>query len=368
MYAAIRKGLFRIDAENAHGLAFAAGKVAQTTVAKLLARRFRVNSPRLRQSLLGLEFETPVGLAAGMDKNAELLGLWPALGFGFAEVGSVTARASLGNPKPRAFRLPADRALINRMGLNNEGAEHVARRLASMPPGSFPVGINIAKTHDPEIEGQQAVEDFATSFRLLAPHADFIAINVSCPNTREGKTFEDPKIFEQLMARLAEVRAEIAATAPILVKVSPPPPPPEAISSAIDELVDIALAHGVAGFIACNTASDRQGLMSTDAEIARIGRGGLSGAPLAQRSTRMIRHLYRRLGGRAPIIGVGGVSSLTTAVAKIEAGASLIELYSGLVYEGPGLASRLAGQLDDWLASAGYSHISEAVGSSAGDE
>ncbi len=351
MYAGVRRLLFRMDPERAHDLAFVSARLAQATMCSLFGARFRHRLPRLQQTILGLTFESPFGLAAGFDKNAELVEFWRALGFGFVEVGSVTAQASPGNPRPRAFRLLDDRALVNRMGLNNVGREAVAERLAMLPAlDDFPIGINIAKTHDPEILGAAAIEDFCASYRTLAPHASYVALNVSCPNTREGKTFEDPDAFDALLAAIAAERARVTSTAPLLVKLSPPPLAPEPIPGQVDELVSIALERGVDGFIACNTAADRAGL-KTDAErIAAIGRGGLSGAPVRERSSRLVAHLYRRLQGRHPIIGVGGVSSFEDALDKLKAGASLVEIYTGLVYEGPGLASRLAGQLDDWLA------------------
>jgi len=365
VYRVLRKALFRVDAERAHGLAFAAAKMAQRVGLPVVRSVYRSRVDGLGQRLWGHNFETPIGLAAGFDKNAELIELWSALGFGFCEVGSVSARPSPGNPKPRAFRLPGDEALINRMGLNNDGALEVAERLAHASSRSIPVGINIAKTHDPSLEGASAIEDFCQSFRVLAPQADFITLNVSCPNTREGKTFEDPEGFAALMAAIRSERDELSDGVAVLVKLSPPPGLPAAIPGSVDQLVDIALEHGIDGFVACNTASDREGLGTSADEIERIGRGGLSGRPLAARSTRLVAHLYRRLRGEVPIVGVGGVSTLADATEKIEAGASLLQLYTGLVYRGPGLPGRLAKGLAGWLAQAGYDSIDAAVGSRA---
>lgn len=363
MYERLRGALFRMDPERAHHLACRAAKLAQVTSLSLFQRKFGFRSTRLHQSLWGLDFASPIGLAAGFDKNAELIRFWQALGFGFVEVGSVTANPSEGNPRPRAFRLPDDSALINRMGLNNDGAKVIADRIArtTVPPG-FPVGINLAKTHDPAIMGDAAIEDFRSSFRSLANHASYVALNVSCPNTREGKTFEDPESFAALLQMVAGERKKLARDVPVLVKLSPPPPAPQPISGVVHELVDIALEHGVDGFIACNTAGDRHGLQTGSERIDEIGRGGLSGKPVAERSTRLVAHLYRRLQGEVPIIGVGGVASVVGALAKIEAGASLVELYTGMVYEGPGLASRLARELDHWLEEGGLPSISAAVG------
>ncbi|MBT8492146.1 MAG: quinone-dependent dihydroorotate dehydrogenase [Deltaproteobacteria bacterium] len=364
MYSLLRRTLFKLDAERAHSLAVGAARIAQSTMPGLLAWRRRYRSDRLRQSLWFREFETPFGLAAGFDKNAELIDFWRAYGFGFTEVGSVTARPSPGNPKPRAFRLAGDRALINRMGLNNDGADEVAERLARRRVHrDFPVGINLAKTHDPEIFGDAAIEDFRQSFRLLAPLADYVALNVSCPNTREGKTFEDPDAFDTLLAAVFAERESLSLSVPVLVKLSPPLPAPSPISGHVLELVELALARGVAGFIACNTASDRLGLRADVGRLEAIGKGGLSGRPVKERSTRLIRHLYRRLQGEVPIIGVGGVSSTADAIDKLAAGANLVELYTGLVYQGPGLASRMARELDRYLDDHGMTHVRELIGS-----
>ena len=214
VYRYLRPLLFRLDAEAAHNAARRAAKLAQAggPAGGLAAVRalFRFEHDALRQRLLGIEFANPVGLAAGFDKNAELVAFWAALGFGFAEVGSVTARPSAGNPRPRAFRLPADRALVNRMGLNNDGADAVAERLQTMDLARserpLPLGVNLAKTHDPAILGDAATEDFVTSFRRLAPVADYVALNVSCPNTAEGKTFEEPSAFDGLLTAVMAAR------------------------------------------------------------------------------------------------------------------------------------------------------------------
>ena len=332
---------------------------------------FTYRDARLVQTLwknegrAGLTFGNPVGLAAGFDKNAALVPFWAALGFGFAEVGSVTARPSPGNPRPRAFRLPADRALVNRMGLNNEGAEAVAARLAaSPPPPGFVLGVNVAKTHDPAILGADAIADFRTSVRLLLPHAPYLALNVSCPNTAEGKTFEEPDALDALLEAVMAERAAAGLRMPVLVKLSPP-----ALADVdlglVDELVAISRAHEVEGFIATNTAPDRDGLTTPAATLDAVGRGGLSGAPLAARSERLVRHLYRHTAGALPIVGVGGIDSAEAAYRRIRAGASLVQVYTGLVYEGPGLARRINRGLVRLLDQDRLGSISEAVGTDA---
>jgi dihydroorotate dehydrogenase len=368
MYRALRPLLFRLDAEAAHDTAQRAAKLAQAGGPAAVRALFRFEHAALRQRVLGLDVANPVGLAAGFDKNAELVPFWAALGFGFAEVGSVTARPSAGNPKPRAFRLPDDRALINRMGLNNEGADAVAERLEALRSDrsaqTLPLGVNLAKTHDPAILGDAATADFLYSFRRLAPLADYVALNVSCPNTAEGKTFEEPAAFDALLAAVMDARAEMMLTVPVLVKLSPPhtasfDPGP------VNELVEIALGHGVAGFVATNTASNRKGLATPEARLSEIGRGGLSGRPLAARATALVRHLYGRTDGRVPIIGVGGIDSAEAAYRRIRAGASLVQLYTALVYEGPGLVGRINKGLVRLLESDGLTSIADAVGADA---
>jgi dihydroorotate dehydrogenase len=371
MYRLLRPLLFRLDAEAAHALGARAAR-AGLAAAPLTRALFRYDDPRLAQTLFagagrpGLAFRSPVGLAAGFDKNAALVPFWAALGFGFAEVGSVTARPSAGNPRPRAFRLVEDRALVNRMGLNNEGAEAVAARLARLErPAGLVLGVNVAKTHDPAVLGDEAVEDFRRSVRRLLPHADYLALNVSCPNTAEGKTFEEPAALDALLAAVMAERAAAALHPPVLVKLSPPPPTPDADLGAVDELVAVARAHGVDGFIATNTAPDRAGCTADAAALARVGAGGLSGRPLAARAERMTRHLYRATGGALPVIGVGGVDSAGEAYRRIRAGASLVEVYSGLVYEGPGLVRRIAKGLVRFLERDGLGSVAEAVGADA---
>ena len=391
MYRFLRPLLFRLDAEDAHGLGVRAARLGQRAPGVVRAL-FRPPDARLGQTILGLRFASPVGLAAGFDKNADLVPFWPTLGFGFAEIGSVTALASSGNARPRAFRLPADGALVNRMGLNNDGAEAVARRLAATPrPPGFVLGVNVAKTHSPDILGDAGVEDFRASVRQLAPHADYLALNVSCPNTAEGKTFETPDALDALLrsvmtelgggtrgtgdegnpepSRSAAPLApsplphpgERSEPPPVLVKLSPPPAR-GVDAGATDELVQICLRHGVAGFITSNTASDRDGLASGADELATIGTGGLSGRPLAARALALTRHLYRATKGRVPILGVGGVDSPEAAYARIRAGASLVQVYTGLVYEGPGLVGRIHRGLIRQLDRDGIGALADAVG------
>lgn len=367
MYRFFRPLLFALGAEPAHRVATGAAHLAQAThTAPLLAPLFAFEHEALHQQVWGLDFANPVGLAAGFDKNAVLVPFWERLGFGFVEVGSVSARPARGNPRPRAFRLPEDAALINRMGLNNQGARRVARRLARVVPRvRMPLGINLAKTHDPSILGEAAVEDFRQSFRLLAPHAAYVTLNISCPNTAEGKTFEDPAALDALLSAVFAERTAAGLDVPVLVKLSPPLTDRVVFDSLVEELVAVARAHGVAGFVATNTAADREGLSTPEAVLDAIGRGGLSGAPIERRATQLVRYLYQKTGGSVPIIGVGGIASAEAAYAKIRAGASLVQLYTGLVYEGPGLVRRIKEGLVELLRRDGLASVRDAVGADA---
>ena len=275
----------------------------------------------------------------------------------------MTARPSKGNPRPRAFRLPEDRALINRMGLNNQGADKVARRIARLETArSVPLGINLAKTHDPAILGDDAVADFRFSFRRLAPLADYVALNISCPNTAEGKTFEEPDALDALLGAVFHERKELGLKVPVLVKLSPPLSPKVVYDSQVEEAVAAALAHGVHGFIATNTASDRAHLETAPDVLKQIGRGGLSGAPLRARATQLVRYLYRKTDGRVPIIGVGGIFTAEDAYERIRAGAALVQVYTGMVYEGPGLVRTLKEGLVQLLDADGHSSLPAAIG------
>lgn len=365
MYQFIRPLLFGLDAERAHRASTGTARIAQAVSLSPVESLFRFAHPSLHQTLWGHSVRNPVGLAAGFDKNGRLVHFWGALGFGLAEVGSVSANPSEGNPRPRAFRLPDDRALINRMGLNNEGAERVAARLRSARNGEpeLPLlGINLAKTHDPDIMGAAAVSDFRASFRRLAPLADYIALNISCPNTREGKTFEAPDALDALLAEIFAERAGLDLDVPVLLKLSPPLSEQVAFDSQLEEIVALAQTHGVHGFIATNTASDRAGLTTSPEKLEAIGPGGLSGPPLAARATRLVRLLYRKTSGELPIIGVGGVDGPEAAYRKIRAGASLVQCYTGLIYEGPGLVKRIKKGLVRLLERDGFGSVGEAVG------
>lgn len=345
--------LFQLDAEKAHDATCrAAKKVDQSKVlASLTDSLYNFQSPLLSQSFWGHTFRNPVGLAAGFDKNGCLVNAMETLGMGFVEVGSVTAQASSGNPKPRAFRLPKDQALINRMGLNNDGAQTVVKRLQNAT-FNIPLGINIAKTHNPNIMGSKAIEDYIFSYREAQKIADYIALNISCPNTTEGKTFEDPRVLNNLLSAIQKEKG--INMVPTLVKFSPDLGQPQ-----LEELVNVCETHHIDGYVACNTSSSRRKLKTKAAQLDEIGRGGLSGAPLSSRSIRTIRWIREIAGNRKPIIGVGGINSFETVLEMMKAGANLLQVYTGLVYEGPALVKRINRKFADYLQQHDLASIGE---------
>jgi len=280
-----------------------------------------------------MSFRNPVGIAAGFDKNAEHIDALTSLGFGFVEVGSVTARPSAGNPKPRLFRLPRDGALINRMGLNNRGAEAAAARLGKTRR-DVPIFVNIAKSHAPGLEGALAVEDYLISVRLMSPVADVLVLNISCPNSGDGRTFEDPEALHQLLSAVTAVRDGT----PLLVKVSP-----DLDAAALDEVIDIAVHYGVDGFTATNTTVNRDNLSTSAGRLESIGAGGLSGAPLHERALATVRRIRKRV--NLPIVGVGGIRGPAEAQAFLEAGATLVQHYTGFIYGGPTIVRRICAGL-----------------------
>lgn len=326
----VKPFLFNKDAEWAHEKAVdLATKTSQSVILQTAAKTlFGFESPRLKQTLFGCTFPNPVGLAAGFDKNGTTPIAMQALGFGFVEVGSITAKSSDGNPKPRAFRLPADHSLINRMGLNNEGTDTIIKRLENLDL-EIPLGINIAKTNDASIHGDAALQDYLYSYEKAQPVADYITVNISCPNTGEGKTFEDPAALHDLLAVLKPGQQD---KKPTLVKLTV-----DLDRKSLEKLVEICEDFSVAGYVATNTSSVREGLHTDPKRLQQIGNGGLSGRAIREKSTQVVRWLREIAGPDKPIIGVGGIDHPDAAIEKIQAGANLIQLYTGLVYCGPTL-------------------------------
>jgi dihydroorotate dehydrogenase len=330
MYDALfRHGFTRVDAERAHHAGFRAIRAARP----VLARRKVPGTP---VQAMGLTFPNRLGLAAGFDKNAVGIDALAALGFGHVEIGTVTALAQPGNPKPRLFRLPEDRAILNRMGFNNDGAEVVAERLAQRlrarggRPGPV-LGVNIGKSK--VVPEEAAVGDYETSARLLAPYADYLVVNVSSPNTPGLRDLQAVEKLEPILSRVQAVAGEL----PLLVKIAP-----DLSDDDVLAVADLALSLRLAGVIATNTTISRDGLATDAKKVGHLGAGGLSGDPLTERSTAVMRLLRDRVGPELCLIGVGGISTPQDAVARVEAGATLVQAYTGFVYGGPTWPRRVA--------------------------
>jgi dihydroorotate dehydrogenase len=360
LYSLVRPLLFKADAEWTHHQMITVGKmISQHRFFQVpLDGLYHYEDPRLEVGLFGKRLRNPIGTAAGFDKNAELGNVLTAVGFGFAEVGSITAQASQGNPTPRLFRLPPDQAIINRMGLNNYGADYLAHTLANRTT-DLPIAVNIAKTHDPKLLGDAAIADFCHSVKTLYPYGQCIVLNISCPNTAEGKTFEEPAALEALLQAVREVEQQFPERKPILLKLSP-----DISFKQLDNILAIAQRYNIAGYVISNTSSQRTGLTTPAQHIAAIGKGGLSGKPLQQSSTAMIKYVYQH-GNQPFIIGVGGIFSAADAYSKIKAGASLVELYTGLIYQGPGIVKQIKRGLVELLIKDGFKSIEGAVGTAA---
>ncbi|WP_429428120.1 quinone-dependent dihydroorotate dehydrogenase [Nocardia sp. GAS34] len=352
MYALLLKVMFRLQPETIHHLAFAAMQFATRYFPgrKLTGAMLVDTDPILATRVFGVDFPAPLGLAAGFDKNADGVDAWGPLGFGYAEIGTVTAQAQPGNPAPRLFRLPADRALINRMGFNNFGAAPAAEHLAHRLPGGVPIGANIGKTK--VVEPEDAAGDYAISAKLFGPVADFMVVNVSSPNT---PGLRDLQAVTSLRPILQAVLDEVSV--PVLVKIAP-----DLSDEDIDAVADLAVELGLAGIVATNTTIRRDGLAAPAAEVEPIGAGGLSGPPVADRSLEVLRRLYARVGDELVLISVGGIETAEQAWERILAGASLLQGYTGLIYGGFLWPKHIHRGLAARLREHGYSNLSEAVG------
>jgi dihydroorotate dehydrogenase len=334
--------LHRLDPEVAHGLSIRALNTG------LLPLPGPVTSTRLATTLAGMALPNPIGLAAGYDKNATALAPLSRAGFGFLEVGAATPRAQPGNPRPRLFRLTEDRAAINRFGFNNEGAEAIRARLA-LRPRTVPIGLNLGANKD----STDRAADFATVLALCGPEVDFATVNVSSPNTERLRDLQGRAALAALLEGVMGVRATLPRLIPIFLKIAP-----DLSEDELAEIAEVALASGIDGIIATNTTLARDGLKSRHA----AEKGGLSGAPLFERSTRVLARLSALTEGRLPLIGVGGISTPEQAYAKIRAGASAVQIYTAMVYEGISLPARLAQGLEALLARDGHATVATAVG------
>jgi dihydroorotate dehydrogenase len=356
MYELLKPILFRLPAEAAHRLAFGALRAAHALpgAKSLLRAAFPARGPGLEVRAMGLSFPNPIVLAAGFDKHAAGYAALSSLGFGAVEVGTITGQPQPGNPRPRLFRLPADRALLNRMGFNNCGSERAARRLQR--PRDEVVGINIGKTK--AVPDDNAIDDYVASTERLGPLADYLVVNVSSPNT---PGLRDLQAASRLRPLLSSVRAALERVCPegrppLLVKIAPDLADEEILSVA-----DLALELDIEGIVATNTTIARSGLVTGAAQVAALGNGGLSGAPLRARALEVLRLLRSRVGARLTLMAAGGIESVDDAWERLCAGASLIQIYTAFVYEGPALPSRLARGLLERARAEGFSTLQAAL-------
>ncbi|HEX6290265.1 MAG TPA: quinone-dependent dihydroorotate dehydrogenase [Herpetosiphonaceae bacterium] len=353
---AIYPVLQRFDAERSHEAVLRLLTVTERSpqVRRLLRRLVAYNDPRLQVELWGLRFANPLGLAAGLDKNAVAVQTWGALGFGHVEVGTVTPLPQPGNPRPRMFRLPADRALINRMGFPGQGALAVRARLQRLSRDRPLVGVNIG-ANKASVEAGRAVDDYTHALAQLSAYADYVTINISSPNTARLRELQGRDALESLVRQVVAQRDQMAVRKPLLIKIAPDLAPAD-----LDDISAVCLTSGVDGIIATNTTIDRQ---TTLREAAREEAGGLSGVPLRERATDIVRYLYTHTQGRLPIIGAGGVFGAADVFEKLAAGASLVQVYTGFVYEGPLLARRINRDLARLLQEHGLTSIAQVTGS-----
>lgn len=331
MYKIIRPFLFLLKPEKAHHITATALHLVllipgMKSIFKFI---YAVKSPQLEREVFGIRFPNPVGLAAGFDKEAKLFTDFAHLGFGFIEIGTITPLGQEGNPQPRLFRLPKDKALINRMGFNNEGLEAALNRLKHRSPGLI-VGGNIGKNK--VTPNDEAFLDYQKCFNSLFPYVDYFVVNVSSPNTPNLRELQEKEPLKHLLNSIMDLNRGMSLQKPVLLKIAP-----DLNNSQLDDIIEIVKSTNIHGIIATNTTISRENLQTASAELEAIGAGGLSGAPLKDRSTEVIRYLHSRSNAAFPIIGVGGISSPQDAIEKLNAGASLVQVYSGLVYYGPAL-------------------------------
>ena len=324
--------LFLFPPERAHHITLFLLKttLAIPLVGLLFKKMYTVKDKRLERKVFGLTFPNPVGLAAGFDKDGKSFRAMAALGFGFIEIGTVTPAGQEGNPLPRLFRLPEDEALINRMGFNNEGVEAMVKRLKKSRPKNLIIGGNIGKNK--MTPNEQAARDYAICFEALFPHVDYFVVNVSSPNTPGLRELQEKEPLTALLNHLHHLNKQKSSPKPILLKIAP-----DLTDGQLDDILAIAQETKLDGIIATNTTISRNDLKTSSLTIEKIGAGGLSGKPVRERSTEVIRYLHEKSGGKLTIMGVGGIASANDAMEKLAAGAALVQVYSGLVYTGPGL-------------------------------
>lgn len=327
----IRPILFLVDPERIHSVINTGMKVARCVgLGKVMDWCYNPRCLQMETEFCGIKFPNKIGIAAGFDKNAEVYKMLGNMGFGHVEIGTVTPRPQPGNPKPRLFRLPADSALINRMGFNNKGVENAVKNLRRRNH-KIVIGGNIGKNSS--TPNEKAVDDYLACFQALYDYVDYISVNVSCPNVTNLRELQGQESLEKILSALAEQRRQKAVYKPILLKISP-----DLNFQQIDESLVIIERYGIDGVVAANTSTTRDGLKTSKERIKEIANGGLSGLPLRDRSVEIIRYISQKTGGKLPIIGVGGTMSPADAIAKLEAGATLVQVFTGFIYYGPKLA------------------------------
>ncbi len=352
----IRPFLFKIDPETIHDQALFLGRTfGKFFLTRQLAKAFfYYENKRLTQEIGGIKFANPVGLAAGFDKEAEMMQILPSLGFGFEEIGSITAKPCRGNPKPRLWRLPKYKSLVVNYGLKNQGCKVIAKKL-KRKKFTFPVGINIAKTNCPETaDFKRGVDDYVECFTTMEPYADYLTLNISCPNAYGGQPFSNSAYLEELLSKIDQVKTK----KPIFIKISP-----ELSLTQLDELIGICRKHNLTGFVVSNLVKDRSKLTIPPADFAKVGMGSLSGKIMHKRSNELVSYVYQKTKGKYIIIGSGGIFTAEDAYEKIKRGASLLQLITGMIYEGPAVIKKINKGLVALLKKDGFENIAEAVGS-----
>jgi dihydroorotate dehydrogenase len=340
MYSLIRNFLFLFDAEKVHyfttnALNFTL-KIPFTK--QLFSKIFVVENPKLERSIFGLTFKNPVGLAAGFDKNATMFNDLAYCGFGFIEIGTLTPRGQAGNDKPRLFRLKSDKAILNRMGFNNDGVEIAIEQLKNRKHKDLIIGGNIGKNK--VTPNEEANNDYLIAFEKLFPYVDYFVVNVSSPNTPNLRALQDKEPLMNLLSELKNANSKKTNPKPILLKIAP-----DLTNEQLDDVIEIITTTKTDGVIATNTTIDREKLITPKTEVEKLGAGGISGKPLTKRSTEVIRYLHEKSNAAFPIIGVGGIHTAEDAIEKLKAGASLIQIYTGFIYEGPSLVKKINQQI-----------------------
>lgn len=335
MYSLVKKFLFRYDPEDVHYKVLRWLTKAYNTGLgkKYLTSNYSYNHPSLEKTVFGIHFKNPVGLAAGFDKDAKYIEQLSCLGFGFIEIGTLTPKPQDGNEKPRLFRLPADGAIVNRMGFNNEGVDAAVERLKHRDSKVI-IGGNIGKNKN--TPNEEAVNDYIYCFQKLFNYVDYFVVNVSSPNTPGLRDLQEKEPLHHLLLTLQNINLQYPNAKPILIKIAP-----DLTNEQVDDVIDIVQQVKLAGIVATNTTISREGLLSDSTEVHDMGIGGLSGKPVRKRSTEIIRYISQKTNGAIPIIAVGGIFNAQDAQEKIDAGASLVQVYTGFIYSGPGIAKNI---------------------------